>query len=266
MADVGPRVPLPIDAAIPEILAAIARDRMLVLVAPPGAGKTTRVPPALLAAGLFDPGHPNLVMLQPRRVATRAVATRIADENGWEVGGTVGYQVRFERKIGPSTRIRVVTEGILNRQLVNDPFLEGVGAVILDEFHERSIHTDLALGLLKEVRDAVRDDLILVVMSATLAAEPVAEFLGGAPIVRVEGRTFPVEVVYRGSSGDPLPDRMARAIEAEVGGKSGGGAGVGHPGVPPGGRRDPPDGPDARDDRRPGGTEGRPAPRVPPPR
>src|SRR5919202_5711426 len=149
-------VPLPIDPSIPEIVARTREARSLVLVAPPGAGKTTRVPPALLAAGLLDPEHPNLVMLQPRRVAARASAQRIADENGWALGREVGYQVRFERRIGPDTRLRVATEGVLTRQLLADPFLEGVGAVVLDEFHERNLQTDLALALLREVRDSVR--------------------------------------------------------------------------------------------------------------
>ena len=203
---------LPIDSALPEILEAIRLHRRLVLIAPPGAGKTTRLPPALVTSGLLPPEHPNVAVLQPRRVAARSVAARIGEENGWTLGEEVGYQVRFERKIGPRTRLRVATEGILNRQVVADPFLEGVGAVVLDEFHERSLHTDLALALLKEVRDSVRDDLVLVVMSATLDAEPVAAFLGGAPIVRVEGRTFPVEITHRGNDGSPLPDRMARAI------------------------------------------------------
>ncbi len=205
--------PLPIDRALPEIIARVRESRRLVLVAPPGAGKTTRVPVALVGAGLLSAEHPSLVMLQPRRVAARAAAARIAEENGWTIGGRVGYQIRFERRIGPDTRIRVVTEGILNRQLVDDPFLEGVGAVVLDEFHERSLHTDLALALLSEVRETVRDDLILVVMSATMDAGPVARFLGDAPIVRVEGRSYPVEVRYRGASSEPLPEQVASAIE-----------------------------------------------------
>src|SRR5215212_4327349 len=187
-------VSLPIDASMPEIVARVRESRALVLVAPPGAGKTTRVPPALLKAGLLAPEHPNLVMLQPRRVAARAAAQRIAEEQGWGLGGEVGYHVRFEKKLGRGTRLRVLTEGILTRQLLDDPFLEGVGCVILDEFHERSIHTDLCAALLREVKQTVRDDLILVVMSATLEAEPVSEFLGGCPIVRTEGRTYPVEI------------------------------------------------------------------------
>jgi ATP-dependent helicase HrpB len=158
-------------------------------------------------------------MLQPRRVAARAAAERIAQENKWIVGDQVGYHIRFDRKISASTRLRVLTEGILTRQLLDDPFLEGVGAVLLDEFHERSLHTDIAAALLREVQQTVRDDLILIVMSATLDAEPVAKFLGGCPILRVEGRTFPVEVSYRGQQAGgakvPLPDRAAAAV-AEV--------------------------------------------------
>src|ERR1700755_2970034 len=122
---------LPIDAALPDLLGAIRLRRRLVLVAPPGAGKTTRLPPALVASGLLPADHPNVVVLQPRRVAARSVAARIAEENGWTLGEEVGYQVRFEKKIGPRTRLRVATEGILNRQVVADPFLEGVGAVVL---------------------------------------------------------------------------------------------------------------------------------------
>ena len=205
--------PLPIDPFLPEIVQLVRERGALVLVAPPGAGKTTRVPVALVRAGLLPADHPSLVMLQPRRVAARAAASRIAEENGWTIGGRVGYQIRFEKRVGPDTRIKVVTEGILNRQLVNDPFLEGVGAVVLDEFHERSLHTDLAIALLREIRESVRGDLILVVMSATMEAEPVARFLGDAPIVRVAGRSYPVEVRYLGSSADPLPRRVARAVE-----------------------------------------------------
>jgi ATP-dependent helicase HrpB len=144
-------ISLPIDPHIPAILAALRQRGRLVLVAPPGAGKTTRVPAALVKAGLLSPEHPAVVLLQPRRVAARAVAGRIAEENQWTIGREVGYQIRFERRIGPTTRLRVLTEGILNRQLIADPFLEGVGAVVLDEFHERSIHCDLALGLLREI-------------------------------------------------------------------------------------------------------------------
>lgn len=205
---------LPIDPVIPEVIAAARSGRRLVLVAPPGAGKTTRVPPALLGAGVLSADHPTLVLLQPRRVAARASAARIAAENGWTIGQEVGYQIRFERRIGPATRLRVVTEGILTRQLLADPFLEGVGAVVLDEFHERSLDTDLALGLLREVRSAGRDDLIVVVMSATLDPEPIARFLDDAPILRAEGRPFPVEATYlpAPTARTPMHDQVARAL------------------------------------------------------
>src|ERR1700712_4748605 len=209
-------IPLPIDSSLPEIVARLRDSRALVLVAPPGAGKTTRVPPAIVRAGLLSSERPNLVMLQPRRVAARASAARIASENGWELGREVGYHVRFDRKIGRETRLRVLTEGILNRQLLDDPYLEGIGAVILDEFHERSLHTDVAIALLREVQETVREDLILIVMSATLDAEPVGAFLGRlgspAPIVRVPGRTFPVTVSFHAPAVERLHDQVASAI------------------------------------------------------
>ena len=207
-------IPLPIDDAMPEILDALKRARALVLVAPPGAGKTTRVPAKVLVAGLLDREQPRLVLLQPRRVAARAMAARIAEENGWTLGEEVGYHVRFEKRLNASTRLRVLTEGLLNRQLVADPFLEGVGAVVLDEFHERGLDSDLALALLKEVRDTVRPDLILLVMSATMDAAPVAKFLGNCPVVRAEGRSYPVAISYRGAADarEPLPDRVAAAV------------------------------------------------------
>ncbi|MBC8108131.1 MAG: ATP-dependent helicase HrpB, partial [Anaerolineae bacterium] len=207
-------VPLPIDQSMPQIIAQLREHRAMVLVAEPGAGKTTRVPPAILAAGdLLSPKNPNLVMLQPRRVAARAAAERIADERGWMLGNEVGYHVRFDRKLTRDTRLRVVTEGILTRQLLDDPFLEGVGAVVLDEFHERSIHTDLTIALLREVRQSVRSDLMLIVMSATLEAEPVAKFLGDAPIVRVPGRTFPVEITHEQKLGVHVTDQIVSTLQ-----------------------------------------------------
>lgn len=215
--------PLPIDQVLPQIVGSLRSSRGLVLVAPPGAGKTTRVPPAIVRAGLLPADNPNLVMLQPRRVAARASAQRIAEENGWELGREVGYQIRFERRIGPETRIRVLTEGVLTRQLLDDPFLPGVGAVLLDEFHERNLNTDIAIALLREVQQTVRDDLILIVMSATLEAEPVAKFLGNCPIIRSEGRTFPVEVSYApspaGMSTRELPQRVADGVKAALDGE-----------------------------------------------
>jgi ATP-dependent helicase HrpB len=188
--------PLPIDPSLPRIVDALRAARSAVIVAPPGAGKTTRVPVAMLRAGLLDKEHPNLVMLQPRRVAARAAAARIADENGWQLGREVGYHVRFDRKITRDTRLRVLTEGILTRQLLEDPYLQGVGAVLLDEFHERSLNTDLAVALLREVQQTVRDDLKIVVMSATLEAEPVARFLGDCPVLRTQGRAYPIDIEY----------------------------------------------------------------------
>src|SRR4051794_1743488 len=215
-----PPAPLPIDPYLPEITGALRASRSLVIVAPPGAGKTTRVPVAMLRDGVVEGEHRNIVMLQPRRVAARAAAARIAQENRWELGREVGYHVRFDRKIGRETRLRVLTEGILNRQLLDDPFLEGVGAVVLDEFHERSLHTDLAIALLREVQETVREDLKIVVMSATLEAEPVARFLGGCPIVRTEGRTFPIEVrhapVVRGDEEGAAVDEVRRVIEGQT--------------------------------------------------
>ncbi len=208
--------PLPIDAHLDAITTALRAHRALVLVAEPGAGKTTRVPPAIVRAGLLSKEQPNLVMLQPRRIAARAAAARIAEENGWTLGEQVGYQVRFEKRITARTRLRVVTEAILTRQLLDDPSLDGIGCVVLDEFHERSIHSDLAIALLSEVKQSLRDDLMLIVMSATLDAEPVAKFLGGAPIVRVPGRTFPVDVSYRPTRGDHVEDVVAAVVREEI--------------------------------------------------
>jgi len=184
-------VHLPIDDVLPELVSALRRHRAAVLVGPPGSGKTTRVPPGLLYAGFGK-----VVVLQPRRVAARLAARRIAEERGAGLGGEVGYAVRFDRRTAPDTRIEVVTEGLLTRRLQADPFLEGVGAVVLDEFHERSLHADLALALLREVQGEVRDDLAVVVMSATLDPGPVAAFLGGCPVVEARGRPHPVEVAY----------------------------------------------------------------------
>jgi len=166
-----------------------------VLVAPPGAGKTTRVPPALAAAGIGGSGR--LVVLEPRRIAARAAARRIADERGWRVGEEVGYQVRFERRAGPATRILVATGGIFLQRLQADPLLSGVGAVVFDEVHERSLTADLALAMVRQVQREVRPDLKLLAMSATLDAGPLAAFLAGCPILESHGRLFPVEIRYR---------------------------------------------------------------------
>ncbi|UWR14417.1 ATP-dependent helicase HrpB [Sulfitobacter sp. M368] len=180
---------LPIDDVLPQVLAALRSTGRVVLQAPPGAGKTTRVPLAMLEAGLTEG---RILMLEPRRLAARAAAERMAATLGQEVGQTVGYRVRGASAISKETRIEVVTEGILTRMLQGDPDLPGVGAVIFDEFHERSLNADLGLALCLEVAGALRDDLMLVAMSATLDAAPVAELMQ-APIVTSEGRSFPVE-------------------------------------------------------------------------
>ena len=176
MAPVAPS-PLPIDEVLPEVVSALRDGGAVVLRAPTGAGKTTRVPPALLAAGIAGKGQ--IVMLEPRRLAARAAARRMAEEQGWRLGGEIGYHIRFDRQAGPETRILVVTEGILVQMLQRDPFLEGVGAVVFDEFHERNLHSDLALAMVRRVQREVRDDLEIVVMSATLEPAPIAAYLGG---------------------------------------------------------------------------------------
>jgi ATP-dependent helicase HrpB len=203
--------PLPIDDVLPELIAALRQGSAAVLIAPTGAGKTTRVPPALLASGIG--GGQQVVMLEPRRIAARAAARRMAEEGGWTLGREVGYQVRFERKAGPETRILVVTEGILVQRLQADPFLEGVGIVIFDELHERSLQTDLSLAMARRVQREVRPDLKLVAMSATLDPGPVAAFLGGAPAIESRGRLHPVDILYLDRPDDrPLSAQIAAGV------------------------------------------------------
>src|SRR5437867_4804582 len=160
-----PRQSLPIDPFLPEVVAALREAQALVIEAPPGAGKTTRVPAALLEAGLAERGE--ILVLQPRRLPARLAAERVAEERGEAPGQTIGYTVRFEEVGGPRTRVRFVTEGILVRRLIGDPQLRGVAAVILDEFHERHLATDLSLALLRSLQRGARPDLRLAVMSAT---------------------------------------------------------------------------------------------------
>ncbi len=199
---------LPIDDAIPDLLAALKSRGRAVLQAPPGAGKTTRVPLAMLDAGLCSG---KIVMLEPRRLAARAAAERMAETLGQKAGETVGYRVRGETKTSKATRIEVVTEGILTRMLQSDPDLPGVGAVVFDEFHERSLNADLGLALCLEVAGALREDLILLAMSATLDAEPVGQLMD-APLVSSEGRSFPVDMRWLES---PL-GAQARRLDALV--------------------------------------------------
>jgi ATP-dependent helicase HrpB len=184
-----PLQPLPIDPYLEGILHLAREHRAVIVTAAPGAGKTTRVAPALAADG-------PVVLLQPRRVAARAIARRIADERGWTLGREVGWHVRFERRSSPDTRVLVATEGILTARLQQDPLLSGVRTIVIDEFHERSLHGDLALALARQAWLA-RPDLRLVVMSATIDAAPVAAFLGGCPVADVPGRTFPLDVTYQ---------------------------------------------------------------------
>ena len=187
--------PLPIDEVLPRIVSTLKETNSLVLRAPTGAGKSTRVPPALLDARLAPRGR--IVMLEPRRIAARATARRIAAERNVRLGAEVGYQVRFDEQASRETKILIVTEGILLRRLQDDPFLEGIDAVLFDEFHERSLNSDLALAMVRRVQQEVRPDLRIVVMSATIAATPVAAYLGGCPVLDSEGRTYPVEIEYQ---------------------------------------------------------------------
>jgi ATP-dependent helicase HrpB len=204
---VHPNATLPIDAILPEILASLQRGPNLVIEAQPGAGKTTRVPPAILG---IVPGE--VMVLEPRRIAARMAARRVAAELGETVGESVGYQVRFEERVGPRTRLRFVTEGILTRRLLSDPFLKGVDAVVLDEFHERHLESDLALALLKRLQ-LRRPELLIVVMSATLDAGPIAAFLGNCPILRSEGRLFSLSISHLPYSPDALHVQVRKAVE-----------------------------------------------------
>ena len=202
---------LPIDDLLPAIGLSLGRSPNLVVEAPPGAGKTTRVPPALLHLL-----RGQVLVLEPRRLAARLAARRVAHEMGEHLGETVGYQVRFEDVAGPRTRLRFLTEGILTRRLISDPLLAGVDAVVLDEFHERHLETDLALALLRRLQRTRRPDLAIVVMSATLDAAPIAGYLGGCSILRSEGRLFELSISYQPYSALPLEKQVAAALEALI--------------------------------------------------
>ncbi|MCB2136303.1 MAG: ATP-dependent helicase HrpB [Rhodobacteraceae bacterium] len=190
---------LPIEDALPALIAALAGDGRAVLVAPPGAGKTTRVPLAIRDAGLTSG---RIVMLEPRRLAARAAAERMAQSLGEDIGRTVGYRIRGEARVSAATRIEVVTEGILTRMLQSDPELPGIGCLVFDEFHERSLNADLGLALAWEVRQALRPDLRIIVMSATLDAGPVSGLLDEALVILSEGRAYPVETRWLRQSPD----------------------------------------------------------------
>jgi len=219
--------PLPIESIVPELRRVLEEGRGAVVTAPPGAGKTTQVPPALLDAAWLQ--GQRILMLEPRRLAARAAAHRMASLRAEAVGQTVGYRTRLDTKVGPQTRIEVVTEGILTRLLQHDSSLAGYGLVIFDEFHERSLHADLGLALCLEARRLFRLDLRLLVMSATLEAAPVARLLGDAPVLSCEARQYPVDTRYADRplpvdrAGGPTLDRVVaetvrRALAQEPGG------------------------------------------------
>src|SRR5438128_3756799 len=196
------QTPLPIDAHVDGIVAHVRKHGTAIVVAPPGSGKTTRIPPALTAIG-------KTILLQPRRVAARALTRRIAHERGWKIGEEVGWQIRFERRFSSRTGLLVATEGILTARLQSDPLLSDFSVVVLDEFHERSIHADLAIALARQAALA-RNDLSIVVMSATLDAGEVARFLGDARVFQIDTRPHPIEIRY-------APDvSLTNAVRAEL--------------------------------------------------
>lgn len=212
--------PLPIDAVLDDLSRTLEANNAAVLVAPPGAGKTTRVPLALLDAP-WAKGK-KIIVLEPRRIAARASAERMAKSLGERAGDTVGYRVRFGSRISRVTRIEVVTEGIFTRQILDDPELSGVAAILFDEFHERSLDADMGLALARDAQTGLREDLRILVMSATLDGARVAKLLGDAPVVESEGRAFPVETRYLGRKADaPIERQMADAIASALRADSG---------------------------------------------
>ncbi|MCD4720100.1 MAG: ATP-dependent helicase HrpB [Desulfobacula sp.] len=200
---------LPIQKHVPDIIKALETARCAVIQAPPGAGKTTRVPLALLDEPWL--ANKKIILLEPRRLAAMSCAAHMADLLKERVGQTIGYQIRLDRKIGPDTRIEVITEGIFTRRIQNDPSLEDIGLVIFDEFHERHIHSDLGLALCLETFEALRDDLCILVMSATMDVTAVSNLMGNAPVIVSKGKSFPVETIHVSSSG-----RQSRPVSIET--------------------------------------------------
>lgn len=209
---------LPIDEALPRLKAALASDTRLVLAAPPGAGKTTRVPLALLDEAWL--GGRRIIMLEPRRIAARMAAERMAALCGERVGATIGLSTRVDRRISAKTRIEVVTDGLFTRRILSEPDLAGVGAVLFDEFHERSLAADLGLALARDAQGGLREDLRLVLMSATLDVARIAGAFS-ARVIESEGRAYPVETVYLGKSADFIEDQAARAVRRALREQSG---------------------------------------------
>ncbi len=203
-----------LDAVLPDLKEAVLHNPSVVLHAPPGAGKTTRVPLALLDA--IPPERGRIVMLEPRRIAAVSAARWMAKTLNEQTGETIGYTIRFDRNVSAKTRIEVVTEGVLTRRIQSDPALESTAMVIFDEFHERSIHADLALALCLDIRKGLRQDLKILVMSATLDSGPLAALLGNAPVITSRGKAFPVEERYREDSHGPLPARIAGAVRTAL--------------------------------------------------
>jgi ATP-dependent helicase HrpB len=211
---------LPIHAVLDPLKAVLAQGNVAVLAAPPGAGKTTVVPLALLDQPWL--GEQRVLVLEPRRLAARAAADRMASSLGEPAGGTVGYRTRLQSRIGPKTRIEVITEGVFTRMILDDPALDGVGAVLFDEFHERSLDADLGLALAREAQGLLRDDLRLLVMSATLDIAGVSRLLEGAPVIEAEGRMYPVETRYLGRNpAERFEDAVARAVRQALADETG---------------------------------------------
>ena len=206
---------LPVEGVLPVLATALTSAPVAILEAAPGAGKTTLVPLFLLKSGLMGSGK--IIMLEPRRLAARAAARRMADLLGEEVGQTVGYRVRLDSKVSQQTRIEVVTEGILTRRLQSDPELEGVDLLIFDEFHERNLQTDLGLALARQVQEILRDDLKLLLMSATIDTARISKALGGAPVISSAGRQFPVETRFLSRTGSKSTvQEVVTAIEQAI--------------------------------------------------
>jgi ATP-dependent helicase HrpB len=211
---------LPIHSVLPDLMSALAAGNVAVLAAPPGAGKTTVVPLALLDQSWLGDGR--VLVLEPRRLAARAAADRMASSLGEQAGETVGYRTRLQSRIGPKTRIEVITEGVFTRMILDDPALDGVGAVLFDEFHERSLDADLGLALAREAQGLLRDDLRLLVMSATLDIAGVSRLLESAPVIEAEGRMYPVETRYLGRNpAERFEDAVARAVRQALADETG---------------------------------------------